>query len=54
MVLDMLKRKLRTVGDSLVISIPKQLCAAYNFNEGDYFIIEPIGVNELKLKKSHE
>jgi len=47
----MLKRKLRNVGDSLVISIPKQLCAVYNFAEGDYFIIEPIGISELKLKK---
>ena len=54
MVLNMLKRKLRKVADSLVISIPKQVCDMNNFKDGNYFSIETIGINELRLKKEYD
>ena len=47
----MLTRKLRKVGDSYVISIPKSVCEHYNFELGTVFSIEPSGINELRLKK---
>lgn len=43
--------KLREMGGSLIITIPKQLCDLYNFKDGDMLSIEPIGISELKLKK---
>ena len=46
-----MKRKLREIGGSLVITIPKQVCDLYKFNSGDEFELEPIGIGELKLKK---
>jgi len=50
MVFDM-KRKLREIGGSYVITIPKQVCMLYNFSPGDDISIEPIGVGELRLRK---
>ena len=46
-----MKRKLREIGGSLVITIPKQVCELYKFNPGDEFDLEPIGVGELRLRK---
>ena len=47
----MLTRKLRTVGDSYVITIPKSVCEHYNFEIGDDFTIEPLGINRISLTK---
>ena len=46
-----MERKLRLVHDSLVITIPKQVCDLYNFRDGDIMSIEPIGIGELRLRK---
>ena len=43
--------KLRMISGSLVITIPKQVCDLYNFKNGDMIDIEPMGINELRLKK---
>ena len=47
----MLIRKLRNVGDSYVITIPKSLCEHYNFQLDDKFSIEPQGINQIIIKK---
>lgn len=44
-------RKLREIGGSYIITIPKQVCDLYKFNPGDEFELEPIGTNELRLRK---
>ena len=44
-------RKLREINGSYVITIPKQVCDLYSFKPNDKFSIEPIGNNELRLKK---
>lgn len=49
-----MKRKLREFGGSYVITIPKQVCDLYTFKPGDYFNIEPIGNNELRIKKTEK
>jgi len=46
-----MKRKLRDVAGSYVITIPKQVCDFYHFSPNDEFSIEPIGNNELRLRK---
>jgi len=46
-----MKRKLRNVAGSYVITIPKQVCDLYKFKPNDLFEIEPIGNNELRLTK---
>ena len=46
-----MKRKLRDVAGSYVITIPKQVCDLYHFSPNDLFEIEPIGNNELRLRK---
>ena len=46
-----MERKLREINGSYIITIPKQVCDLYNFKPNDKFSIEPIGINELKLKK---
>ena len=50
----MLKRKLRCVGSSMVITIPQQLCDMNGFNVNDYFSVETIGRDQIVLKKLHE
>jgi len=47
----MLKRKLRKVGGALVVCIPKPICDMYNFKDGDWLEISPIGGGEFKIKK---
>ena len=46
-----MERKLREISGSYVITIPKQVCDLYNFKPNDKFSIEPIGNNELRIKK---
>jgi len=50
MVLNM-ERKLREINGSYIITIPKQVCDLYDFKPNDMFSIEPIGNNELRLRK---
>ena len=46
-----MERKLREISGSYVITIPKQVCDLYQFKPNDTFSIEPIGNNELRLRK---
>ncbi len=46
-----MQRKLREVSGCLTITIPKQVADLYKFKAGDIIDIEPIGINELKIKK---
>jgi len=46
-----MKRKLRLIGGCLILTIPKQIADLYKFKAGDEIEIEPIGINELKIKK---
>lgn len=46
-----MQRKLRNVSGCLVLTIPKQIADLYKFKAGDSIEIEPIGINELKIKK---
>jgi bifunctional DNA-binding transcriptional regulator/antitoxin component of YhaV-PrlF toxin-antitoxin module len=47
-----MERKLREISGSIVITIPKQVCDLYGFKAGDKLSIEPIGVGELRLRKT--
>jgi len=49
-----MKRKLREINGSYVITVPKQICDLYDFKAGDKLSIEPIGVGELRLRKIKE
>ena len=46
-----MKRRLREIGGSYAITIPKQVCDLYSFKPGDLLEIEPINMGELRLKK---
>ena len=46
-----MKRKLSEINGSYIITIPKQVCDLYNFKPNDKFNIEPVGNNELRLRK---
>ncbi|MCK5259289.1 MAG: AbrB/MazE/SpoVT family DNA-binding domain-containing protein [Thermoplasmatales archaeon] len=46
-----MERKLRETNGSYVITIPKQVCDLYGFKPNDKFSIEPIGNDELRLRK---
>ena len=46
-----MERKLREINGSYIITIPKQVCDLYGFKPNDRFSIEPIGNNELRLRK---
>jgi len=46
-----MERKLREINGSYIITIPKQVCDLYGFKTNDTFSIEPIGNNELRLRK---
>ena len=50
----MLKRKLRRVGSSTVITIPQQLCEMNEFKENDNFSVETIGRDQIILKKLYD
>lgn len=44
-----MKRKLREISGSYVITIPKQVCGLHDFKPNDEGSIRPIGNNELRL-----
>lgn len=46
-----MERRLREIGGSYVITIPKQVCDLYSFKPGDLIEIEPIDIGELRLRK---
>ena len=46
-----LTRKARTVGSSLVITIPSQLAKAHDISDGDDLEIIPAGIGEFRIKK---
>jgi len=46
-----MERKLRDINGSLIITLPKQMCDLYGMKVGDSIKIEPIGNNELRLRK---
>jgi hypothetical protein len=46
-----MERKLREINGSYVLKIPKQVCDLYDFKPDDKFKIEPIGNNELRIRK---
>jgi len=43
--------KLRKVGDSLVVTIPKDIAEALNWSVGDRINIEVTGINSLTIRK---
>ena len=45
-----IRRKVRMCGESLSITIPKQIAALHDINVGDYIEFEPIGFGEFKIK----
>ena len=50
-----IKREIHKCGESLSITIPKQIAELHNINIGDYIEFEPIGYGEFKKKKNrHE
>ena len=46
-----MKRRLREIGGSYAITIPKQVCDLYSFKPGDLLEIEPVNMSELRLRK---
>lgn len=44
-------KKLRNIGGTLVITIPKQVCDMYDLKANDKMEISPIGYGEFKIKK---
>ena len=46
-----LTRKARTVGSSLVITIPSQLAKAHDIQDGDELEIIPVGIGEFRIRK---
>jgi len=47
----MLKRKVREVGGSLTIALPKQVCRMFRLQAGDEVEIEITGVGEFRVRK---
>ena len=47
----MLKRKARTVSESLVVTIPVSIVRSMNIKKGDELEIIPAGFGEFKIKK---
>jgi antitoxin component of MazEF toxin-antitoxin module len=46
-----LMRKTRIAGSSIVLTIPSQLAAAYNIQDGDMISIIPLKNGEMIIKK---
>ena len=46
-----IERILREISGSYILTIPKQVWDLYDFSPGDTFKFEPIGTNELRLRK---
>lgn len=49
--IDMLKRRIREIGGSLVVSLPKQVCRMFRLQAGDEVEIEITGVGEFRIRK---
>ena len=47
----MLKRKVRTVGKSLVVTIPSRIVRSLDIKNGDDLEIIPDGFGEFRIKK---
>lgn len=47
-----LVRKIRQSGDSLVVTVPKQIVEQFNAHEGDFVTFEP-GEKQIKVKIVH-
>lgn len=45
-------RKIRKSGDSMVVTVPKQIVEKFNVHDGDVIAFEP-GEKEIKLKIVH-
>jgi hypothetical protein len=43
--------KLRRVGGSLVLTLPRAIAEYLGFAEGDYLELEPIGPSEIRVRK---
>jgi len=43
-----IKRKVRMCGESLAITIPRQIAELHGIKEGDYMEFEPIGTGSLR------
>ena len=43
--------RVRLCGDSLAITLPRQVAKLHNIEKGDYMVISPIGSGEFKIKK---
>ena len=39
-------------GESLAITIPRQIAELHGIKEGDYMEFEPIGTGEFKIRKA--
>ena len=49
--MNVLKRKARRVGTSLVITIPSSFAQCWDINDGDWMEIMPLGLGEFKIKR---
>ena len=43
--------RVRVCGDSLAITLPRQIAKLHNIEQGDTMEISPIGTGEFKIKK---
>lgn len=43
--------RVRICGDSLAITLPRQIAKLHNIEKGDIMEISPIGTGEFKIKK---
>lgn len=46
-----IKVRVRLCGDSLAITLPRQVAKLHNIEKGNYMEISPIGTGEFKIKK---
>ena len=46
-----IKVRVRLCGDSLAITLPRQVARMHNIEKGDTMEISPIGSGEFKIKK---
>ena len=46
-----IKVRVRLCGDSLAITLPRQIAKLHNIDKGDTMEISPIGGGEFKIKK---
>ena len=46
-----IKVRVRLCGDSLAITLPRQIARMHDIEKGNYMEISPIGTGEFKIKK---